>query len=125
MLEDQEQAELRDVAAVEVLLDRFATRDPAVARHPSELPHVSLAAWFCACVSWSDGPVWLIHTTGDGVAWCRLEQGIEADHVIDAELMTGAHVAPSQVLAWLETGTVPEDVDEQATVAALRSAMLL
>ncbi len=125
MHEDQERAEARDVAAVEAVLERVATRYEVVAAaRPADRPRVSLAAWFCACVAWSDTPTWLVHTTDEGLAWCHLDQGIDSDRVVDAELTTGAHVAPADVLAWLASGIVPADVDDPEIATALRRAML-
>lgn len=74
---------------------------------------VDRAVWLCACETLDDAPTWLIYDITDGkVDWCRVPDGIDVEHFVDAPLITGAHTAPEYVLSWLqgdESSTAAED----------------
>ena len=55
-----------------------------------------------------DAPTWLIYDRDeDGVAWCRVPDGIEPLDLVDAPLSAGGHADPSDVLLWLK-GDAPD-----------------
>jgi hypothetical protein len=91
-----------EVAEVETILTAVASKyTPSRPADPLVVEH---ALWLCACVSEADDcPTWLIHdTAAGGVAWCRVPDGLDIPDLVDARLIAGAHVHPSEMLSWLK-----------------------
>lgn len=100
------------VSAVEQVLSRAARFASPVPIGVGKAIAVR-AVWFCACVTLDEAPTWLIYDTPDGeVGWRRVPDSTDVAELVSAEVITGGHVDPADVLHWLQddgNAAVPGD----------------
>ena len=88
-----------DVAVIEELLGPSSNFEDVLAL-PRPLPS---AVWICACVALDDAPLWLIVDGVEGVAWCRVPDGVDPVNLVQAAKWCGGHAEPESVLLWLRS----------------------
>jgi len=110
------------VSAVEFILEAATTNAAGQVPTRDGRAAADRAVWFCACVTFEDAPTWLIYDTHDGkVGWCRVSDGDDIANLVDSPVITGSHVDPDEVLAWLQSPDVaPTPGDGSADAAIVR-----
>ena len=99
------------MAEVERILASAAQRSAGATHVQDGKAVVERAVWLCPCITFDETPVWLICDDPNGkLAWSRMSHGVEIADLVDALVVTGAHVSPEQVLSWLrERSTTTDD----------------
>ncbi len=91
------------VALVEQMFESAAARNPVTGQPSRDRPAATHALWICACITIDDAPTWLLYDTDeDGIAWCRVPDGLEPLDLVEARLSGGGHADPGEVLLWLQ-----------------------
>ena len=90
------------VALVERILETGRRTRPPAGR-PIEQVTAAHALWICACITIGEAPTWLIwETAEEGIAWCRVPDGVSEHDLVVAEVSACGHADPKDVLRWLQ-----------------------
>lgn len=90
------------VPVIEHILTSAAVRTVAPVATAGDPVMVDCALSLCGCVSFEEAPIWLIYSTADGrVGWRRIDPELQLADVVEATVLTGNHVDPSDLLRWL------------------------